>query len=299
MDGPEAKSRYGVQHAARWAVDLRLAILHVGTAGIFFVPFDRSLVWLALALFFPRMFGVTAGYHRYFSHRAFKTSRLFQFILALLASSTGQRGILWWAAHHRAHHRHTDREGDVHSPKLRGFWYSHVGWLCDGRNTDTDLDRIPDFARYPELRFLNKYHYFVVYGLLAALYVAGDAGWFGSAVSGLQAAIWGFFLSTAAVLHSALVVNSLCHDAPHLGGTRRYRTEDTSVNVAWLAIPTMGESWHNNHHRYAAASRNGFAWWEIDLTYLLLRLLAALGLVRDLRSVPSEVLAEGRLLPDR
>jgi stearoyl-CoA desaturase (delta-9 desaturase) len=277
---------YGIQKTEPLAViKIRLVVLHLGALGVLFVPFDWSLVGLLAATFFLRMFGMEGGYHRYFSHRAFKTGRAFQFLLAVLATSSGQRGPLWWASHHREHHRHSDAEGDVHSPRLRGLWRAHLGWLVEQNNVDTNLDRVPDFARYPELRLLNKLHYVPILLLLAALAIAG--GW--------AAVFWGFFLSTLLVLHFTLAVNSIIHCAGRWGGNRRYATEDASVNHAWLAIPTMGASWHNNHHRYGAAARAGFAWWELDLTYAVLRLLEACRVVWDLREVPAEVLAEGGL----
>ncbi|HEX9396335.1 MAG TPA: acyl-CoA desaturase [Burkholderiales bacterium] len=286
---------YGIQKTESIKViRIRLVVVHAGALAAFFMPFDWALVALLAATWFPRMFGVEAGYHRYFAHRAFKTSRIFQFLLAALGASSGQRGALWWAAHHRGHHRHSDQAGDLHSPR-EGFWHAHLGWLIDEKNVDTDLDAIPDFARYPELRWLNKFYHVPMLLLLAGLALGGANGWFGPNVSGWSAVLWGFFLSTAGVLHATLAVNSIAHLRGRLGGYRRYATEDGSVNHAWLAIPTTGAAWHNNHHRYGAAARAGFAWWEVDLSYLGLKLLEACRLVWDLREVPAEVMAEGGL----
>jgi len=287
--------RLGIQKTEpQPVITVRIIILHlVGLLGVFLVPFDWSLVWLTAATFIPRMWAVECGYHRYFSHRAFKTSRVFQFILALLCVSTGQRGILWWASTHRLHHSHADAKGDVHSPRLSGFWYGHMGWTLNWRNANTNLDLIPDFARFPELRLLNKFHYVPGMFLLLGLYFAGEAGWLGSRIGGLQAVIWGFFFSTLLVLHCTFAVNSVAHEGGRYGGTRRYVTPDSSVNHPWLAIPTMGGAWHNNHHRYPAAARAGFAWWEVDIGYLVLKLLAATRVVWDLRPVPADVLDEG------
>jgi stearoyl-CoA desaturase (delta-9 desaturase) len=292
----EPKVQLGVQKTEPQAViTTRIIILHLLTLGVLVVPFDWGLVWLTLATFIPRMLAVECGYHRYFAHRAFKTSRAFQLILAIVAVSSGQRGILWWASIHRVHHSHADAEGDVHSPQMGGLWHAHMGWALRGKNADTNLDLIPDFARYPELRLLNKFHYLPGLVLLIGLFVAGATGWLGSHIGGVQAVIWGFFFSTFLVLHVTWAVNSIVHAGGRYGGTRRYPTQDASVNHPWLAIPTMGGAWHNNHHRYAAAARAGFARWEIDPSYLVLRLLAAVGLVWDLRPVPAEVLAEGGL----
>jgi stearoyl-CoA desaturase (delta-9 desaturase) len=296
IGGHPGKVRYGVQKAEpQKVITVRIIILHVLALGIFFVRFDWRLVWLTAATFVPRMLAMECAYHRYFAHRAFKTSRAFQFILALVAVSTGQRGILWWASTHRQHHSHADVEGDVHSPRVSGFWHGHMGWTLDGSHADTDLDRIPDFARYPELRMLNKLHYLPGTLLLLGLYFGAEAGWLGHGIGGVQAVVWGFFFSTLLVLHFTFAVNSLGHEGGRFGGTRRYATRDASVNSSVLALLTLGGGWHNNHHRYAAAARSGFAWWEIDPAYLVLRLLAAVGIVWDLREVPVDILVEGGL----
>lgn len=288
-------ARYGIQKTESVkVVKTRLVIVHAGALAAFFVPFTWELLVILAVTFAIRMFAVEAIYHRYFSHRAFKTSRAFQLVLTLLANSSGQRGALWWASNHRLHHRHSDTEADLHTP-LKGFWRSHWGWLMDASNVDTNLDLIPDFARYPEMRFLNKFYHLPLVLLLVGLAVGGGMGWFGPDVGAWQAVLWGFFLSTALVLHATLAVNSLAHATGRLAGYRRFETSDRSINNVWLAIPTMGSGWHNNHHRYGAAARAGFAWYEIDLSYVGLRLLAALGLIWDLRPVPEEVLREGGL----
>ena len=287
-------STYGIQKESITVIKVRLVVVHIGALAAFFVPFDWMLVWLLAASWLIRMFGVEAGYHRYFSHRAFKTSRAFQFVLGLLGASSGQRGPLWWAAHHRSHHRHSDQDGDLHSPR-DGFWHAHLGWLLDKKNVDTDLDAVPDFARYPELRWLNRFYLVPMLAFLALLAVGGAYGWFGPNVGAWGAVLWGFFLPTAGVLHVTLAVNSIAHLRGRMGGSRRFDTTDGSVNHAWLALPTTGASWHNNHHRYGAAARAGFAWWEVDLSYIGLKMLEACRIVWGLRPVPREVLAEGRL----
>jgi stearoyl-CoA desaturase (delta-9 desaturase) len=172
-----------------------------------------------------------------------------------------------------------------------------MGYLFDAKNSVTNLDRIPDFSRYPELRWLNKYYFVPVYVFLLLLFVAGEVGWLGANIGGWQAIFWGFFLSTVVLLHVTLCVNSICHMHGRYGGTRRFATNDASVNHAWIALLTLGEGWHNNHHRSPASARNGFAWWELDTTYLVLRVLEAVGVVRELRSIPLEVLEEGGLRP--
>jgi stearoyl-CoA desaturase (delta-9 desaturase) len=235
---------------------------------------------LCLALYFLRMFFITAGYHRYFSHRAFRTSRVMQFVLAFGGGMAAQKGALWWAAHHRRHHRFSDQPGDVHSPK-QGFWWSHVGWILCRKYDATDLDAIPELASYPELRFLDRHHWLPPTLLGAACFAAG--GW---------SALWiGFFLSTVLTYHSTFSINSLTH----LFGRRRYVTSDTSRNSLWTALLTFGEGWHNNHHYYQLSARMGFFWWEIDVSWYLLRLLGRLGLVWGLRTPPRAIVAANRI----
>ncbi len=232
---------------------------------------------IAVALYGLRMFGVTAGYHRYFSHRAYKTSRAFGFLLALLAQSSAQRGVLWWAGKHRDHHRFSDTEQDVHSPVLSGFWYAHVGWIFAPRNDTTDLGAVPDLAKYPELVWLDRHHY--LSAAILAVLVWMLAGWSGLVV--------GFCWSTVAVWHATFSINSLAH----VVGRRRYLTGDQSRNNWWLALMTLGEGWHNNHHHYQSAARQGFRWYEVDFSYYALKALAAVGLVWDLNAPPARVVS--------
>jgi stearoyl-CoA desaturase (Delta-9 desaturase) len=252
------------------------AIMHLLALGVFFVPFKWSYLITCVALVFGRMFWVTAGYHRYFSHRSFKTSRVFQFVIAFMAMTSAQKGVLWWAAHHRHHHRFSDQEEDLHSPTLFGFFWSHIGWIVSDRYNDTRTHYIADFAKFPELRWLDKYHWVAPTTLGVSIYLIG----------GLPLFLWGFVLSTVLLWHDTFTINSLSH----LFGTVRYKTTDTSKNNWFLALLTLGEGWHNNHHHYMAAARQGFFWWEIDITYYTLRLFAALGLVWELRQVPAHLL---------
>jgi stearoyl-CoA desaturase (delta-9 desaturase) len=250
-----------------------VAVHVVALVGAFLVPFSWKLVGLAVALYYARMAATTIGYHRYFSHRSFKTSRAFQFVLALLAETSAQKGALWWAAHHREHHRYSDQPGDPHSPKL-GFWESHVLWIL--RDGSSETREIKDFMKYPELRFLNTFHLLPPVALAVLLFVLGGA----------PALIWGFFVATALLWHGTFVVNSL----NHVWGSRRYETTDTSRNNGFLALLTMGEGWHNNHHHYMASANQGFFWWEIDPSYYLIRAMQAAGLVWDVRTPPKSFL---------
>lgn len=233
---------------------------------------------MAAVLFVARMFGVTAGYHRYFSHRTFKTGRVVQFLLAFLAMTSAQRGALWWAAHHRDHHKHSDNERDVHSPIQFGFWHSHVGWIYD-RNDAFDWRRVKDLAKFPELVVLEKLW-------LAPPVILGVAsvallGWWGLFI--------GFFFSTAVLWHSTFTINSLAH----VWGKRRYATTDDSRNNWVLALLTLGEGWHNNHHHHMSSCRQGFFWWEVDLSYYMLRAMALVGLVWDIREPPRRIYEAG------
>lgn len=256
---------------------LPFALIHLAALGVFFARFRWSYLAVCLALLAIRMFFVTAGYHRYFSHRSFKTSRAFQFVVAFMAMTSAQKGVLWWAAHHRHHHRYSDQELDLHSPTLFGFFWSHIGWIISDKYNDTRTNYIADFAKFPELRWLNKYHVVPPAVLAVALLLAG----------GLPLFLWGFCLSTVLLWHDTFTINSLSH----LFGTRRYETEDTSKNNWLLALLTLGEGWHNNHHHFMASARQGFYWWEIDITYYTLKALSWLGLVWDLRPVPAHMLA--------
>jgi len=232
-------------------------------------------VVLCVALFYVRMFFITAGYHRYFSHRTYKLGRGMQFLMAFGGATCAQKGVLWWAAHHRHHHKFSDTEYDVHSPR-RGFWWSHMGWILCNKYDDTQFDKIKDFAKYPELRFLNRYHLLppTLLGLAVFLY----GGW--------SALVIGFFLSTVLLYHGTFTINSLSH----VFGRRRYETTDTSRNSLLLALLTLGEGWHNNHHHYQASANQGFFWWEVDISYYVLRVLSWFGLVRDLKKPPEKML---------
>ncbi len=247
----------------------------VALATPWLAPPTAGLVGLAIGAYVVRMFAITAGYHRYFAHRAYRTSRAFQFLLALVGGASAQKGALWWAAHHRDHHRDSDGPEDIHSPVQRGFWWSHVGWFLSTRHNATKLDRIKDLARYPELRFLDRYHALPPALLAAGLYLAG--GW--------PALLWGFFVSTAVLWHGTFVINSLAH----VMGRQRYQTGDESRNSFLLAVITLGEGWHNNHHFYPTTANQGWFWWELDLSWLALRALRLVGVVRDLRTPPERI----------
>jgi stearoyl-CoA desaturase (delta-9 desaturase) len=252
-------------------------LMHVCALCAFAFAFDRTMLWLVMGSYYIRMVGVTAGYHRYFSHRSYKTSRLFQFCLAFLAQTSAQKGVLWWAAHHRHHHKHSDQIEDIHSPSQRGFWWAQVGWILDRSSQDTDWKYIQDYARYPELRWLDKHA--LIPPLLFALSILAVWGW--------QGLFWGFFFSTVLLYHGTFLINSLCH----VFGKVRYRSGDDSKNSMILALITCGEGWHNNHHYQQGTANQGWFWWEIDISYYVLKILALAGIVWDLRLPPPHIKA--------
>ena len=264
---------------------LPFLLVHVGCLAAIWSGISWQAIVICVVLYWLRMFAITAGYHRYFSHRAYATSRAFQFILAFLAQSSAQKSVLWWAAKHRHHHLHSDTEHDVHSPLHKGLVYSHLGWIFYRQHDATDLTKVSDFAAYPELRWLHKFEVFpavVVAGLCFLL-----AGWPGLLV--------GFFWSTVLVYHATFCINSLAH----VHGRQRYVTGDGSRNNWLLALLTMGEGWHNNHHAYQSSARQGFRWWEIDATYYVLVALSWFGIVWDLKAPPAAVLRNEQRLGSR
>ncbi len=268
-----------------------LSVHAVALVGAFMVGFSWAALAVCALMYVVRMFGVTAGYHRYFSHRSYQMSRPMQFIMAWLATSSTQMGPLWWASHHRYHHMYSDTDKDVHSPIMRTVYWAHVGWILCKKYMQTITRLIKDFEKYPELVWLNKWH--VVPGIVLALQMYA-LGWGlerwapGLGTNGPQMLIWGFFISTVFLYHGTFTINSFCH----LMGSRRYNTNDSSRNSWFLALITLGEGWHNNHHRYPASERQGFFWWEFDPTHYALVMMSWVGLVKGLKSPPEEVLKE-------
>jgi stearoyl-CoA desaturase (delta-9 desaturase) len=261
---------------------LRLLVLHALAVPALATGVSRVALAAFVCSYVVRLFGVTAGYHRLLSHHAFKTSRLGVFAFAFLGACSGQRGPLWWAAVHRVHHRTSDTGADPHSPRVHGMAHAHLGWILDRENLATDLREVPDWSRFPELVWLNRYH--VIAPLTVAIFCWVTGGvfayvWPEAGTSSWQCLAWGFVLATLAGMHVTSAVNSLGHRF----GARPYPTGDDSGNLWWAALPTLGDGWHNNHHHLPGSVRHGFFWWQLDLTYWALRALAAVGLVWDLR----------------
>ena len=266
---------------------LPFVALHLACLAVFWVGVSPIAVVVFALSYLIRMFAITAFYHRYFAHRAFRTSRPVQFFFAMIGASATQRGPLWWAAHHRLHHKHSDRHGDPHSPR-KGLFWSHMGWFLSRSHFATEWQQIPDWKPYPELRWLDRFDIAVPILYAAGLFSLGvllQQYAPGLNTSGWQLLVWGYFISTVVLIHATLTINSLAHTF----GTRRYQTHDDSRNNLWLALLTLGEGWHNNHHHYPGSARQGFYWWEIDVSYLGLKLLAWFGLVWDLKPVPRAI----------
>ena len=305
-----AKGRIGAVALRRWfdtgavsdAVDLSrddrvdwlravpFLAMHVACLAVLWVGFSATALWVAVLLYAVRMFAITGFYHRYFSHRSFRTSRPVQFAFALVGASSVQRGPLWWAAHHRQHHAHSDTPKDPHTPR-DGFWRSHAVWFLTPAGFRTNEARIRDLLKFPELRWLDRFDTLVPLTLAMALFVLGELleHWApGLETNGPQLLVWGFFISTVVLFHATVTINSLAHR----WGSRRFATRDDSRNNAWLALLTFGEGWHNNHHFFPGSARQGFRWWEIDLTWYGLLVMQTLGLVHDLRPIPAWVMTK-------
>jgi stearoyl-CoA desaturase (Delta-9 desaturase) len=250
-------------------------LVHLVCFAAIWTGVTATALWVAFALYVVRMWGITAGYHRYFSHRSYKTSRVMQFIIAFIGQTSAQRGVIWWSAMHRHHHLYSDTPQDVHSPRHDGFLYSHVGWIFSPSNWEPDYGTVKDLTRYPELVLLNRLNYLPAILLAVGLWLWG--GW--------TMLVVGFFWSTVALYHGTFFINSLAH----VHGSQRYLTGDDSRNNFWLALITLGEGWHNNHHHYQSSTRQGFRWYEVDLSYYALKAMSWVGLVWDLRSPPEAI----------
>ena len=268
------------QDKLAWGKSVPFFAVHAACLLALYTGVTWQWVVMCVASYYVRMFGVTAGLHRYFSHRAYKTSRAFQFVLALLGSLSVQKGVLWWAANHRHHHKYSDQAEDIHSPTLRGFWWSHAGWILSTRYEDTKFEAIKDFARFPELVWLNKYFLVPPIAFFLGLFLMGGLPWL----------LWGGLIPTVLLWHGTFTINSLSH----IFGKRRYLTTDTSKNNWLLALITCGEGWHNNHHYHQNTANQGWFWWEVDFSFYALKVLSWVGLVSDLR-MPTEATRRAHL----
>jgi stearoyl-CoA desaturase (Delta-9 desaturase) len=268
------------------SVCIQFLFMHVACLLVIWTGISATALIICLALYLVRMFAITAGFHRLFAHRSYRTGRIFQFLMALTGTTAYQKGPLWWAAHHRNHHLHADTETDLHSPLAHSFWRSHVGWFLTSESQATDRLLVSNLIKYRDLRLLDKYYTLPPLVLAVATFTLGAvlqryAPELGT--SGWQMLVWGFFISTVLLYHGTFTVNSLAH----IFGKRRFATADNSRNNLFVALITLGEGWHNNHHHYPSSERQGFYWWEIDISHYTLRLLSWLGVVWDLRAPPA------------
>jgi stearoyl-CoA desaturase (delta-9 desaturase) len=297
FDTASARPVDGEADAVDWLRIVPFVGMHLACLAVIWVGWSPIAVGTAIALYLVRMFAITGFYHRYFSHRAFRTSRVAQFAFGLLGASAVQRGPIWWAAHHRHHHAHSDMPEDVHSPVQRGFLWSHMGWFLSRRHFAPPLSRVKDLQAFPELRWLDRFDILVPVALAVGLFFLGvalESAAPSLGTTGSQMLVWGFFVSTVVCYHATYTINSLSH----VFGRRRYETHDDSRNNVWLALLTLGEGWHNNHHHYPLSARQGFYWWEVDVTYYVLRALAAVGIIWDLKPVPHAVRESSRRVAD-
>ncbi len=274
------------KYAVDWARLIPYAGMHLMCLGVIWVGWSWIACGIAAGLYVVHMFSITAFYHRLFSHCAYKTSRVAQFIFAVVGNSSVQRGPIWWAARHRHHHRNSDQENDVHSPVQHGLFWSHMGWITSKGAFGFEEKSVPDLMKFPELRFLDRYDNLVPLLEGVGLFFLGvylqNQGW---NTSGGQMLIWAFFVSTIVCSHATFTINSLTH----VFGKKRYKSKDESRNNWWLAIITFGEGWHNNHHYYPGSVRQGFYWWEYDFTYYVLWCMSKVGIIWDLNGVPEHI----------
>ncbi len=276
-----------------WTDSTGFILVHIACILVIWAGVSWAAIIALILTYGIRMFAITAGYHRYFSHRSYKTTRIFQFVMAFLGTSAAQKGPLWWAAHHRHHHRHSDTEEDIHSPR-KGFWWSHVGWIMCDKYKCAHMKLVKDLREFPELNFLERFHLIAPISLAVILTGLGmTLNYYFPQLntSGFQMLVWGFFISTAVLYHGTFTVNSLTH----VYGRRRFDTTDDSRNSFLISLITLGEGWHNNHHRFPSSERQGFYWWEIDVSHYILRVLSWFRIVWDLRNPPKRVYADRKV----
>ena len=272
-------------------VSLPFLSVHIGAIYALTISPSPFALFMVFLMYFIRMFGITAGFHRLFSHRSFKTNRAFQFFLAYAATCSAQMGPIWWASHHRHHHKYTEQIEDPHTPTLKGFFWAHVGWIMSPVNSPTKEEYVGDLMKYPELKWLDKYHYFAPFSLVILLYGLGEfmaVNYAQYNTNGMELVLWGFFVSTVLLYHATFMVNSVCH----VFGHRTYDTKDGSVNNFLVAILTLGEGWHNNHHAFPNSEKQGHKWYQIDISHYILWCLSKIGVVWKIRDVPDDSIKE-------
>jgi len=287
LDSSEEVDSSDMGETIDWLRVLPFVLLHCAVLGVIWVGWSPVAVFCAILFYAIRMFGITAFYHRYFSHKTFKTSRIAQFIFAVIGASASQRGPLWWAANHRHHHTFSDKANDIHSPSQKGFLWSHMGWFLCKKHFQTKTDQIQDFLSFPELKWLDRFD--VIVPILFAIFtfiLGATLNWLAPELgtSGWQMLVWGFVISTILLFHGTFVINSLAH----VLGSKRFKTRDESRNNFFLALITFGEGWHNNHHKFPDSARQGLHWWEVDFSYYGLWVLEKLGIIWDVNKGPTK-----------
>jgi fatty-acid desaturase len=266
-----SQSAYRVSNVNWITAGFMVAFHILAIAAFWFFSWQNLVValvlhWMAVG------FGISLGYHRLHTHRGFKTSKTFEYFLAICGTLTLEGGPIFWVATHRKHHQLSDDHGDPHSPREGGFW-AHMGWILFGdthhNNTELMGKYAPDLGRDQFYRWLNSYHWVPLTTLGLVLLAVG--GW--------SMVLWGIFLRVVVGLHGTWLVNS----ATHMWGSRRFETRDDSRNSWWVALLTFGEGWHNNHHAHPVSARHGLAWYEFDISWITLKLFNAIGIVSDLK----------------
>ena len=268
-------------------VIIGMTVFHLACLAAFYTGISLTAVIVAFIAYVMRGMGVTTGFHRLLAHRSFKTNRVVQFMFALAGSLAVQGGPLWWVAHHREHHAETDTERDIHSPVIHGLWRSHMGWMMTDAAFNEKGTNSRDLHKFPEIKFLQRYYVWLIVAQIAGFY--GLGAWLSGAfpdlgTSGAQLVVWGFFISTVFTWHVTFMVNSVCHR----WGGQPYDTGDASTNNIFIGIFAFGEGWHNNHHFYPSSARHGLRWWQLDVTWYLIRVMQAVGLVSDAK-IPKEL----------
>jgi stearoyl-CoA desaturase (delta-9 desaturase) len=260
----------------RWGQNIPFWIVHIAAiGGVIWLGWSWTGFALAMAIYAPRMFAITAGYHRYFSHRSYKMSRPVAFLVGLVGVTSTQKGPLWWASHHRRHHKYSDQPEDIHSPRQRGFLWSHMLWILVKRHAGADLSNVKDLSKYPEIRWLEKNERWIVLGFVGLI----------GLIWGTWGLIWGYCVSTTILWHCTFCINS----ATHLWGKRIYETTDDSKNSFLFGLICFGEGWHNNHHYYQRAANQGWHWWQVDISFYGLWIMEKVGLVTEMHRVPPHI----------
>jgi stearoyl-CoA desaturase (Delta-9 desaturase) len=269
---------------------------------LWFLPLGSIEIGLLAGMYILTLLGINIGFHRYFAHNAFKTNSTMRIVFAVLGSMAAQGHIIHWVSNHRRHHQYSDRPGDPHSPHcheqqrlggLHGLWYAQVSWMYKGQFPNILYAK--DLLRDPMITRINKLY--LVWVCLGLAIPAGLGGLLsGSAIGAFQGFLWGGLVRIFLVHHATGTINSICHAF----GDRPFQTDEHSKNNIWLAIPTLGESWHNNHHAFPNSARSGLQWWQLDLGYGVIRLLEWLGLVWDVKTpTASAVAAKQSVMPEQ